>query len=221
MAAHNIGGQTIHRFFGLDNVEGLPNHMRLDIFVKGYSRIVFLVDEVSMISAELLDKMSKSLMSAKRSNVAFGGIPIIFFGDLAQLLPFSADNSPISAPIASNVFKAIKVQHVYHPCRQTDPLFFDVLSKIRLRQINHPSVTEALLSRVRFSKKPAKDSTILIAHKSGALRFNENQLNGMEGPIRQYKSYDECGGMGMIAYQALLTTSLPKVSLHKIMNSVT
>ncbi|SAM02760.1 hypothetical protein [Absidia glauca] len=213
VAAHNINGSTIHRFFGLDNVEGLPNHIRLDKFLKDNPRVIFLIDEISMVSGELLNKISNALCLAKRSSTAFGGLPTIFFGDLAQLLPFSSDGSPVSLPMSSTIFSSLSVQHVYHPCRQTDVQFFKVLSMIRQNKLDNSLVIDAPSSRIATTRQSHPDSTVLIAYKVGAEEFNAEKLALVPGDVVVYRSIDERGGMGSTADEALTNTALPK-ALH-------
>lgn len=87
IASQNIGGQTLHRFFGMSNVVSIPNPIRLDEFVKTHDRAAFLIDEVSMISFELFDIINSALVTATNTNAWFGGIFCVFFGDFAQLPP--------------------------------------------------------------------------------------------------------------------------------------
>ncbi|CEP19538.1 hypothetical protein [Parasitella parasitica] len=55
VAAHNIAGQTLHRFFGMTNESSVHNFQVLDEHVKLYSKLLLLMDEYSMLSAEMLD----------------------------------------------------------------------------------------------------------------------------------------------------------------------
>lgn len=149
VAALNVGGQTIHSFFsmGLDvqnpddfsQVSGM-GYKRKEI-LNGIQTLV--IDEISMVSADIMDMIDAKLKYARDSDEPFGGCQIIAFGDLYQLPPvvpsgqasryledrytttyfFGADE------IRKNPFKIIELQHVF---RQKDQTFIDILNNIRL-----------------------------------------------------------------------------------------
>ncbi len=89
MAALGVGGQTIHSFFGIP--PGLIDLSRLVLsrHVASVLRKVdmIIVDEVSMVRADLMDAMDQLLRMARRQTAAFGGVIMVLFGDLAQLPP--------------------------------------------------------------------------------------------------------------------------------------
>ncbi|ORE00859.1 hypothetical protein BCV72DRAFT_218371, partial [Rhizopus microsporus var. microsporus] len=61
VASYTAGGQTIHRFFGLTLNEDIYNPTRLEDFFKSHERTVLMIDEVSMVSAALLERLSRCL----------------------------------------------------------------------------------------------------------------------------------------------------------------
>ena len=151
VAALNVGGQTIHSFFsmGLD-VQDPDDYSQVSDM--GYKRKEILkgiqtlvIDEISMVSADIMDMIDAKLKYARGNDRPFGGCQIIVFGDLYQLPPvvpsgqasrymedryttvyyFGADE------IRKNPFKIIELQHVF---RQKDQTFIDILNKIRLGQ---------------------------------------------------------------------------------------
>lgn len=151
VAALNVGGQTIHSFFsmGLDIQD--PDNCS-QVADMGYKRKEILngiqtlvIDEISMVSADVMDMIDAKLKYARDNDEPFGGCQIIVFGDLYQLPPvvpsgqasrymedrytttyyFGADE------IRKNPFKIIELQHVF---RQKDQTFIDILNKIRLGQ---------------------------------------------------------------------------------------
>ena len=153
VAALNVGGQTIHSFFsmGLD-IQDPDNYSQ--VADMGYKRKEILngiqtlvIDEISMVSADVMDMIDAKLKYARDNDKPFGGCQIIVFGDLYQLPPvvpsgqasrymedrytttyyFGADE------IRKNPFKIIELQHVF---RQKDQTFIDILNKIRLGQVS-------------------------------------------------------------------------------------
>ena len=95
VAALNVGGQTIHSLFRLpigviaDHQIDQPPELR-----KLLSAIdTLVVDEVSMVNADLLDAMDRSLRQARqRPHEAFGGVQLVLFGDPYQLAPVPGEN---------------------------------------------------------------------------------------------------------------------------------
>lgn len=91
VAAFNVNGITIHRFFAMANTSQEPNYLKLDEIVKLYPKVMLLVDEFSMISKPFLDIMNDALIGTNQGAAAMGGIKTIFFGNVAQLLPVRID----------------------------------------------------------------------------------------------------------------------------------
>ena len=90
VAALNVDGLTIHRLFAFrkDLNSELDNYTPPST-IKDLE--VLLIDEVSMVRADILDWISKALMKGKKNRLPFGGIQVIFFGDLYQLPPVIDD----------------------------------------------------------------------------------------------------------------------------------
>lgn len=111
LAAINVHGSTIHSFFGLpprtlnpDEVFEPRRHNVSVIECLG----ALIVDEVSMVTPDLVDCMSNTLKLVRRDSRPFGGIPVVFVGDLLQLPP---------------VVKSAKVAQ-YYSHRYLSPFFF-------------------------------------------------------------------------------------------------
>lgn len=97
VAAKNAEGQTIHSLFGLKPTLFIPNKMRLSYrldsareqIVKNID--VLIIDEISMVRSDVLDMVNLTLQHYKRNRKPFGGIQVLFFGDLFQLPPVVED----------------------------------------------------------------------------------------------------------------------------------
>ncbi|KAG1490493.1 hypothetical protein G6F54_010682 [Rhizopus delemar] len=110
VAAHNISGQTIHRFFGLTNISSVPNFLVLNEYVKLYPKVVLLIDECSMVSAKLLESINDAL-----------------------LLPIQQKEGKIWE---SEIFNAAPRYSLHKPVRQQDERFIDILNKVRNYQLD-------------------------------------------------------------------------------------
>lgn len=158
IAAINAGGVTIHSMFGLPLRTFLPTTDRIDSslannivdlqqhfkYRKDKLKLlreveVLIIDEVSMLRADVLDMMDFSLRFIRRNNQRFGGVQMLFIGDLYQLPPVVRDehvlkmfyNSPFffdSLAIKDIPLLTIELTKVY---RQTDQEFLEILNAIR------------------------------------------------------------------------------------------
>ncbi len=96
IAAINVGGQTIHSFFGFPfEVIGPHTQMRVSeekqILLKHIDTII--VDEVSMVRCDLVDGMDRFLRTAFHTHMPFGGKQVVFVGDLFQLPPVVSESA--------------------------------------------------------------------------------------------------------------------------------
>ncbi len=145
VAALNVKGQTIHGFFKFKI--GMTVHdvkkITSEIDQKMYKKIdMLIIDEISMVRADLFDCIDRFLrLNGKDSKLPFGGVQIVVIGDLFQLPPVVGPGegyifetkyeSPyfFDAPAyKQGLFQVIELSHVY---RQQDPVFIDILDKIR------------------------------------------------------------------------------------------
>jgi len=91
VAALNVKGQTIHSFFGFPPRPDFQNHISKRRNRRLYLKMeVLIIDEISMVRADMIDGMDKFLRINRDRNIPFGGVQVIFFGDLFQLPPVVA-----------------------------------------------------------------------------------------------------------------------------------
>ena len=155
VAALNVGGQTIHSFFALSTEIQNSDDQEAVADGLGYKRRevlngidALIIDEISMVSADIMNMIDAKLKLARHNRLPFGGCQIIAFGDLYQLPPvvrsgqasryiedrygtvyfFGADE------IRKRPFRVIELQHVY---RQKDPEFIKVLDRVRIGQVDN------------------------------------------------------------------------------------
>lgn len=140
IAAVNIGGITLHKWAGI-GLGKLKKEKLLDWvlkFPKAVNRWKFtktlIIDEVSMLSAELFDKLEYIARQLRRNNKPFGGLQLVLVGDFYQLPPingkfcFKAD--AWNAVMGNNIIELTKI------FRQTDNEFIHVLNKIRKGKVD-------------------------------------------------------------------------------------
>ena len=150
VAAINAGGVTIHSFFQMpfgpiipiqQTGEPIKDLKYSEEKIKLLKCLELLViDEISMVRADMLDFIDQTLKNVKASNLPFGGVQVLMIGDLYQLSPIAHDawhilkdyylspyffDSLILKKISLVTFELEKVY------RQSDPLFLDILNRIR------------------------------------------------------------------------------------------
>ncbi|MFH0789410.1 MAG: AAA family ATPase [Pseudomonadota bacterium] len=208
VAALNVHGQTIHSFCGfkpgisLDKVKKKtykgPNRPTL------YKKLdTLIIDEISMVRADLLDCLEKFLrLNGPRPRTPFGGIQMIFIGDLYQLPPVvtTAERSIFSLQYESPYFFSSKIfnspkfvmefvelEKIY---RQTEEDFISLLNAIRNR-----SVTDADMFRLNRNYAPdfipsENDFYIyLTSTNDQALRRNREKLIYLPGKSYRFQGF--------------------------------
>lgn len=200
VAALNAKGMTIHSFFGfparpidLDTIR--PSHNRtlyeeLDILV---------IDEVSMVRADLMDAIECSLRVNRRRDEPFGGLQVVFVGDLFQLPPVvtTEDEARLFTDRYTSPYffsaeslqpcglRSVELTEVY---RQRDERFLRLLSEIR-----EPRNPRAAIEAINDACVPrtvgplAGPGTVTLActnHQVG--QINDARLDHLHGPSRTY-----------------------------------
>lgn len=88
IAALNVGGQTIHSFFGFPIKPLTKRDIKKRRDTRLYKRMeILVIDEVSMVRADMLDNIDTFLQINRGNYAPFGGVQVVFFGDLFQLPP--------------------------------------------------------------------------------------------------------------------------------------
>lgn len=208
VAAINVRGETIHSFFKLKPGFELDEatNMRIDDKKrKMYASVkTILIDEISMVRADLLDAIDIFLRRARISEEPFGGVQMIFFGDLFQLPPVitSVDKqrfyTEYESPyfFSANVFRSrnlltepfrmerIELDEVY---RQTDEDFINVLNAVRDNSATQKDL-DILNARVdeNFVPEDADSFIHLMTTNANAHQINMGKLAQISKPDLEF-----------------------------------
>ena len=208
VAAINAGGVTIHSFFQLPfspYVPGAKVESKFD-FGKEKRKIIassdlLIIDEISMVRADLLDAIDAVLRRFREHGQPFGGMQLLMIGDLAQLTPVVTPedermlkpyyDTPYffgSKALQQIDYVTIQLNHVY---RQQDESFIALLNEIRE---GHPSA-EALSKLNSRSLTPGPSPKgegsgyiRLTTHNNLANFYNESELQKLPGRSYQYRA---------------------------------
>ncbi|GBD29748.1 ATP-dependent RecD-like DNA helicase [bacterium HR32] len=212
VAAVNVGGQTIHSFFGFRpdvTPDRVPRLMAPEGRDSVYKRLeVLVLDEVSMVRADLLDCVDRFLrLNGPKRNRPFGGVQMAFFGDLYQLPPVvtGAERRALEALYETPYFysakafaglnvELVELEKVY---RQQDGEFLELLGAIRNGSVTDDHL-ELLNRRVQptFEPPPEELYVQLTATNRLAEATNRDQLARLPGrPYRFFGTLEgEFGG---------------------------
>jgi ATP-dependent DNA helicase PIF1 len=200
VAALQAGGQTIHSFFGFPPHLFGPGEVKKGRFKKLYQKLdVLVIDEISMVRADLLDRMDLFLRINRERNEPFGGVQVVFFGDLFQLPPVVRREeaeilvswgyeSPyfFSAQVLAYPFhwKMVELQEVF---RQKDHFFLRLLDQIRTNQADEDTL-DALNMRVQPIRELKDYQLILAARNFKVDQINQQKLQALTGRESTYQA---------------------------------
>ena len=201
VAAIQAGGQTIHKTFGFPlDVIGPTTKLNLNpLKVKALRNVdTIIIDECSMLRADIVDGIDRYLRKAFCTNMQFGGKQIIFVGDLFQLPPVVKKNTPEAEMLEdlygagmpfffkANVIKRMNLPKIQFTqvYRQKDESFVNALNDIRAGKATDEDLE--LLNR-RVSSVEGDYAVTLSATNSMADRINQKKLMEIDGETFTYK----------------------------------
>ncbi|MFH6966028.1 helix-turn-helix domain-containing protein [Flavobacterium sp. FlaQc-28] len=223
IAALNAGGVTIHSMFQLpfsaflptyqessqftetvkfENKESLRRHFKMNNVKRNVIRNMelLIIDEVSMLRADLLDAIDFMMQTVRKNTKAFGGVQVLFIGDLLQLPPVIRDEEWRtlrnyykgkfffhSHVITQNPPLYIELSKIY---RQSDDVFISVLNNLRNNQITKEDV-QVLNQYVKpdFDLKNNPGFITLTTHNAKADTINEQAISDLSGNEFTYRPF--------------------------------
>lgn len=204
VAAINAGGVTIHSFFQLpfgpyvsgSEAKQTDQNAMVNRFSKTKIDIIrsldlLVIDEISMVRADLLDAVSDVLCRFRDRNRPFGGVQLLMIGDLQQLAPVVKDEewsllknnyaSPFffnSMALRETPYVSIELTHVY---RQSDTEFVHLLNKVRDNCLDEVSLSILNSRYVPGFVSGDNDGYItLTTHNHQAQQLNNRKLEELE-----------------------------------------
>jgi len=201
IAAINVGGSTIHSFFGIPPEPVNPDESfspRKHMIPVIENLDALIIDEVSMVQPYLVDCISNSLIKVRRDSSAFGGVPIIFVGDILQLPPV-VDDKEVGVYVthryespyfySAEVFRKIDVLPIEltKVFRQKDSKFIEALDRIRTNQ-SHIEESVELINRTCYREKQenGEKSLYLVPTNAAARSINTGRLDQLKGKLVKY-----------------------------------
>jgi GTPase SAR1 family protein len=206
VAAINAGGVTLHSFFQMPFGPFVPgsettvrhkfNKEKINI-IKSLDLLV--IDEISMVRADLLDGIDSVLRRYRRSNLPFGGVQLLLIGDLHQLSPVVKDadwrllNQYYDSPyfFSSNSLRrteliTIELQHIY---RQEDSHFIELLNRVRDNNLDQATLASLNARHIKGFAEANQDGEgyiTLCTHNSSADAINGSRLQKLTPKIHRF-----------------------------------
>jgi ATP-dependent exoDNAse (exonuclease V) alpha subunit len=205
VAALNIGGYTIHSFFGFPTNLTEDKFKRLRKDSEKYRVLdTIVIDEISMVRADVLDFIDRFLReSRRRPNEAFGGCQMIFIGDLYQLPPvvehrereyfreaYGSEYFFSAEVVQKHKFRIVELNDIF---RQKDLQFIGILNAIRHNDVTGDHLA-TLNSRYDPLFEPPEEEFFLTlcTRRDLAARINTDKLDRLRGSL--FTSYAEIIG---------------------------
>lgn len=204
VAAINAGGMTIHSFFQINFGPYLPGQKSVELQKIRKEKIAIIrtldllvIDEISMVRADLLDAVDDVLRRIRRNSKPFGGVQLLMIGDTQQLTPVVKDDewallcSTYETPY---FFSSIALKKTQYACvelktifRQEDEHFIHLLNQVRENKVNQQTIDELNLHyKPNFQPKDDEGYIQLTTHNFSAQRINERRLNILSGKGKTY-----------------------------------
>lgn len=219
VAAINAGGVTIHSFFQLsfgpqlpqiaeknnspENVSGVGNAERINRFSRNKISLIrsldlLVIDEISMVRADVLDAIDTTLRRFKNRYRPFGGVQLLMIGDLQQLAPvikeaewkilgkyYETGFFFSSHALKKSDFVGIELKHIY---RQSEQEFIDLLNKVRDNKMDSADM-QLLNSRFKPGFAPAENEgyITLTTHNYQAKNINQAHLKKLTTKLYQFR----------------------------------
>lgn len=199
VAALNVQGQTIHSFFGFPPRIVTPQEASRKVSRKDLKRLyqnleVLIIDEISMVRADILDGINRFLQINRENISPFGGVQVVFFGDPFQLPPV-VTNDPVEVGyfrdyyetpyfFSAKVFEEpdfnlemLELRKVY---RQESRHFLRLLEAIRINNLDHDDLQD-LNERWTPDFETPEGYITLSARNATADKINRTALERLPG----------------------------------------
>lgn len=196
VSAYNIAGTTVHKFCGFpprlieaDKVPAIRSFDKLDLL---YNADAILIDEISMVRADVVDGFDQTLRKTIGRDIPFGGMTVIFMGDLGQLSPvvgaqaereYFKYNYKSEFFFDSLVFNEMDKEGMFHSFnftkifRQTDEVFINYLNKIRFGTITNAEIDEI---NERCFGKPKTNEIVLCSRNMDVDTYNNHNMSDLD-----------------------------------------
>ena len=193
IAALNVQGQTIHSFFGFPPKLINKSDIRRRRNRKLYEKMeMLIIDEISMVRADMIDNIDYFLQINRDDPRPFGGVQVVFFGDLFQLPPVVSTQvehqlfqTTYESPyfFSAHIFKHFQIEMVelQKTYRQESRNFVRLLDAVRVNQADYDDLEDLNIRHIEDFD--AEDFYITLSARNATVNsINAKQLSKLPGP---------------------------------------
>lgn len=206
LAAINVGGQTIHSFFGFKfgvlgpGETGTLNPNKIAL-VRHIDTII--IDEVSMVRCDLIDAVDRTLRLYRKNSAPFGGVQMVFVGDMFQLEPVALPQDreifyEIYGTDRCYFYKANVIRRYDLPkieflkiYRQSDPIFIEILDHFRTGNVTMRDVMRLNSRYVVPGMESDRLKITLATNNKVAKRIKDDRMAGLDSEAFVYTAIHE------------------------------
>ncbi|MBR4219342.1 MAG: helix-turn-helix domain-containing protein [Bacteroidales bacterium] len=201
VAAINAGGSTIHSFFRFDQSFFVPGSHQDYPIKKDHLKLIqnlelIVIDEVSMVRADLLDRIDDALRHYRKNDMPFGGVQMLLIGDMLQLPPIDKDAKAIlsehydslhffqSHAYKQSQFSIVVFDKVF---RQENQDFVELLNRVRIGKVTGHDMS-ILNSRCQEGFEPNMNEgyVFIYTHNRDVEQFNQKNLSSIAAGDTEY-----------------------------------
>ena len=201
VAALNVEGQTIHSFFRLPaqllQRKDIHYNARLEKIMRALDMVI--IDEISMVRADIIEAIDTSLRLYRNPHKPFGGVQMLFIGDLFQLPPVVKTDERVyfneiyggayffDAPVyrEGSAFTCIELSRIF---RQHDPEFLNLLYQIRIGQTTDADLRLLNSRHIAVAGQAPGEAVVLSSTNAIAKRINTQGLDALPGKSFTYQA---------------------------------
>lgn len=198
ISAVNIGGSTIHSWAGIGLANQPIEQIIENIFLPKFSKVrrkiiktkTLAIDEISMISREVLEILDQVFRAVRGVEKPMGGMQMLFFGDFLQLPPINRDNNSSSFCFDSKIWEELDFHNIILDkiFRQSDEKFIKLLNNLRYGIVDKED-KEILESRINLKDdNSAIRPTILTTHNAKVEFVNNKYLKNIPNPEQVFQA---------------------------------
>lgn len=199
IAALNVQGTTIHSFFRFPGKPLQRSEVKKVRYNKIYKKLdVVIIDEISMVRADMIDNIDAFLrLNGNHPGLPFGGVQMVFFGDLFQLPPVVSSNAErqlfqtfydsayfFSAKVFKNGFE-MDMLELFQTYRQNSRHFIRLLDAVRLNHADYDDLDD--LNERHFPEFQSEDFYITLSPRNATVdSINNRELKKLNTYERTY-----------------------------------
>ncbi|XP_037689640.1 ATP-dependent DNA helicase PIF1 [Choloepus didactylus] len=197
VAACHIGGTTLHTFAGIGSGQAplaqcVALAQRPGVRQSWLNCQRLVIDEISMVEADLFDKLEAVARAVRQQNKPFGGIQLIICGDFLQLPPVNKGSQPPQFCFQAKSWRrcvpvTLELTEVW---RQADPAFISLLQAVRLGRCSEEVTRQLRATAVHKVGRDGIVATRLCTHQDDVALTNQRRLQELPGEVHSFEAVD-------------------------------